>query len=881
MSNWTQLAKAEWEDYCAKMRASLAGTEADPAEVIDDLKRHLDAEIARAGLQVVTVEDVQRLIRQFGGPTPESSQPSSPAPSVPPIIQNKPKPPHALLFLGGVVLPLIAWLIEVLTRFCAANIFDPLPTWWHAMLVGLVPVGNLLAQRELMRPAGVRHHWLIWLNGMGIGVALYYAFAFLPLTPLGLLGVVFYGVGLLPLTPLLSLFATFAYRGKMLRQLAAPQSGWAPPLLAGMALGVLALIVPEIPRFATRAACEMARSEEPATRLKGIQMLRRWGDRDLLLRFCYQMPARATDLTTFMATQLFSSQEYALSAGEAQTMFFRVYGQPFNSEPPPRTQTRAAIWRELDDNFTWDPDSALGGESVAGRVKGLTLVASRLDGLVESRGSAAYMEWTLEFENKYSQAREARAQILLPPGGVVSRLTLWVNGEEREAAFAGRGQTREAYQKIAVERRRDPVLVTTCGPDRVLAQCFPVPANGGRMKIRLGITWPLELDSLTQGQVAWPVFLERNFNLAPGLEHQIWLSSHAQLASRSAGLQVEPVTTGGYAIRGSLTEANLTAPGSGILVTRSEVREAWTTNDSSGLAVHQELRPQTAWTPSRLAIVVDGSQSMTDAYRALADALTNGPAEVKIILADDQPTELLGATNAALSALQTVAERLRQRHGVGGQDNVTALNMGLDWVAQGTNGAVLWLHGPQPVMLGPIDGLCQRLERRQAGPPIFDMATQVGPNVVLARFDGVGDWRIVTRQGTLADDLRRLFAHWGQSPSGFVYHRERIPLPADVKPTASRLVEQLWAYGEAKRLGWNQQMGKAISLAAQKQLVTPWTGAVVLETKAQYQETGLTPVDPATVFAVPEPSTWVLLVAGSVMLGWKLKRQRSARPPVQ
>jgi hypothetical protein len=69
--------------------------------------------------------------------------------------------------------------------------------------------------------------------------------------------------------------------------------------------------------------------------------------------------------------------------------------------------------------------------------------------------------------------------VQLPPGGVVSRLTLWVNGEEREAAFAGRSQTRQAYQQV-VSRRRDPVLVTTAGRDRVLVQCFPVPAAAAR-----------------------------------------------------------------------------------------------------------------------------------------------------------------------------------------------------------------------------------------------------------------------------------------------------------------------------------------------------------------------------------------------------------------
>ena len=83
---------------------------------------------------------------------------------------------------------------------------------------------------------------------------------------------------------------------------------------------------------------------------------------------------------------------------------------------------------------------------------------------------------------------EARLQLALPPGGVVSRATLWVNGEEREAAYGGRGEVRAAYQRVAVQQRRDPLLVTTKGADRVLAQAFPVPRNGGTIKFKIGIT---------------------------------------------------------------------------------------------------------------------------------------------------------------------------------------------------------------------------------------------------------------------------------------------------------------------------------------------------------------------------------------------------------
>ena len=75
---------------------------------------------------------------------------------------------------------------------------------------------------------------------------------------------------------------------------------------------------------------------------------------------------------------------------------------------------------------------------------GLSLASSRFDGSVDARAALAYVEWTFELRNEAPFAREARAELALPPGGVVSRATLWVNGEEREAAYSGRNEVRAA-----------------------------------------------------------------------------------------------------------------------------------------------------------------------------------------------------------------------------------------------------------------------------------------------------------------------------------------------------------------------------------------------------------------------------------------------------
>jgi len=67
---------------------------------------------------------------------------------------------------------------------------------------------------------------------------------------------------------------------------------------------------------------------------------------------------------------------------------------------------------------------------------------------------------------------------------------------------------------------------------------------------------------------------------------------------------------------------------------------------------------------------------------------------------------------------------------------------------------------------------------------------------------------------------------------------------------------------------------RAMALAAQHRLVTPVSGAVVLETDAEYTRAGLTPPDAAAVPTIPEPSTWVLLIVAALAFAWAVRQQR-------
>jgi hypothetical protein len=73
----------------------------------------------------------------------------------------------------------------------------------------------------------------------------------------------------------------------------------------------------------------------------------------------------------------------------------------------------------------------------------------------------------------------------------------------------------------------------------------------------------------------------------------------------------------------------------------------------------------------------------------------------------------------------------------------------------------------------------------------------------------------------------------------------------------------LWANDEVGRLiriGGPEARLAAVGLAQSYQLVTPVSGAVVLETRQQYEAAGLQPVPEGTVPTIPEPDEWLMIM---------------------
>lgn len=819
---------------------------------------------------------IARLIAQRG----QEVEPVTPPPP-PPLFTDfakSYKKPGTLLVLMGVVLPALSLGLEAIGHLCAGAFFDPLPTGWHVLLVGSVPLASALLAYEL-RQDDFEYRWYLGLaNGAAIGVAAFYTVLFLPLLPLAFFALIFLGLGLLPMTPLLALIATVAY-ARHLRQRVRAEAALldAPrPRLRGLAWGVslalLALVVAELPTTVARVGLHMAASDDLQTSLRGIRWLRARGSEAALLRACYWRAAEPTDLVGFVYNLI-----YPVTTEQARGIYYRVTGQPFDAAAAPRSVTAGLDDVVIKNNLDQT------GELVSRPAQGLALANSRMDGSLDADAALGYLEWTMVFSNAAGWQQEAVSQIVLPPGGVVSRLTLWVNGEEREAAFAERARVQAAYDAV-VRTRRDPVLVTSSGVDRVSVRCFPVPPNG-EMKIRLGITAPLHLES---GERAWlrlPRFLERNFEVAAKVEHAVWVEAKRPVAASLATLQPENPRAELYAVRGGLPHVELAKHNPAISAQRTTgVTQVWTPDPTNQAeSISQTFATKEHTTARRVVMVIDGSRGMREFAPALAEALTKLPeqAEFAVLIAADEVTELASLQPASADSTSTTAARLKQFAFQGGHDNLPALVRAWEIAAQRPEGLIVWLHEPQPIAPRGVEELRQRWERRPGQPVLLDLQTRNGANLIAEKLDGISAVATVLRLGTPAQDLERLFANWRVGAEQITTSRTKILRraqnnQANAKETSAHLA-RLWAHDEVIKLlsiGEHGAAERATKLAASYQLVTPVTGAVVLETKEQYERAGLQPVERSTVPTIPEPEEWLLLIVVALILTWTLYRRR-------
>lgn len=461
--------------------------------------------------------------------------------------------------------------------------------------------------------------------------------------------------------------------------------------------------------------------------------------------------------------------------------------------------------------------------------------------------------------------------IALPPGGVISRATLWVQGEEREAVFASRATARAAYEAV-VQRRRDPLLVTTNGADQVMAQIFPVP-SGARARIRLGITVPLELSADDRATLALPVIADRNFSIDGDLRHAVWVEGDGREAVADAGF----VTIAGEGPkvrrRASFTDVELTTRRPRISLSRNPKAESMSSGEVLQTILREPREPA-----GSLFVVLDGSKRAELARKGFIAALDHIPmgARVGFGIASSTPALLPLSPWTPMRRAELV-DLLDAQPFDGGEDNAGVLAAGLSQLEGEPRATLLWVHAPQGFDFNTHRAeLEQVMDRGTRMPELWLLPIEPGPNKIL------GDPRLFIRARTLAwsddvgQDIGAALSDYFDPDARWTIRRVRGS--SQGVPAGSAHVEKLWALQEVEDLMTQRPVDRdrAIEIAAKYQLVTPVSGAVVLESDDQYRAAGLTPPDASAVPTIPEPETWALLIIACLAFGWLWRKRQLA-----
>jgi hypothetical protein len=588
---------------------------------------------------------------------------------------------------------------------------------------------------------------------------------------------------------------------------------------------------------------------------------------------------------------------------KARRTYYLLTGNPFESVPRPTSLIhQGGIFGGPDDVAIEET----GGYVVGRPVPDLSLAQSEMHGIANPKTETAEYEWTMTFRNDSSQPQEARADVLLPPGGVGHAVSLWINGIEQQARFGSPQKVRAAYQEIAVVQRRDPLLVTMPAPDHLLVQCFPVPANG-QMKIKIGITAPLRWqknnDQKPELVADWPAFGPVNFD------------------TRQSKSNVTEFRTVG--VREIVTDSkDFFTPSPSRVIGGPEQRQSpkagdilFGKNDEFDFGVVRVSDPLAApKQPVDLIFVLDASSGMNallknGIHADLEKAIRSLPSGSRVIT--------VGSNNQALSSMQwQTPEQALSGYldrpswfwiHEGGIDPAPVLALAVQKARREkqNKSAVVFLHAASPVNVSNLTEVRKQLQSDpDKGPALVGI--QLAPHAQdavmmdLAGFDRVYARRALPGDNNAVAEAIRFACQCAVSDAGKLV-AERLPLGGHMPAiggiimgnvftgdSASTAIadEKYRAYArlaQATRTtaGWYESntLAEPMALdlrieagrpAAKARLVTPLSSAVVLETKEQYKKAGLDDDEkekdkdakPKANTASPEPGSLLLFGVG-------------------
>ncbi|MBZ0189712.1 MAG: hypothetical protein K8F91_25930, partial [Candidatus Obscuribacterales bacterium] len=256
----------------------------------------------------------------------------------------------------------------------------------------------------------------------------------------------------------------------------------------------------------------------------------------------------------------------------------------------------------------------------------------------------------------------------------------------------------------------------------------------------------------------------------------------------------------------------------------------------------EQLQEVVTPAPERVYVVVDSSEALASHATEIKKALSSIPSCLTPIVyfACEKDAEEGKLTSISSEPLAQALAAIAPDAFMGGQDNRALLYEALETAAEQTNSAVLWIHGPQPLAQNLSESTVLDLVH---GVRLYDLQIVSGPNSILHALEMKDVSNLIALKSvqhqSISGDLQALLSGWEKDTTSLCIKRTistDLPQEAVVMDRlASKQVSCLWAAGEVTRLIAGGEQKQAEGLAVKHRLITPVTGAVVLENTKDYE----------------------------------------------
>lgn len=739
---------------------------------------------------------------------------------------NKLKKTFIIIF--GVILPFITLVIELITQFCSEALLNPIPTYKHVFLISLVPLFNLAFLTKFSDKKDIDNNKLVfYFSGIVLIISFYYSLFFIPFSLIALFAIIFFGLGFLPLSPILSFISSALSIFLMLKKSKKSLSSNILKIFVGAIFGISTILMVEMRGLITNYGVSLLEKNDHERKIEGLQILREYGDIEKVKKLHYSYYPDTSDI---IMTYLGYPKPYYLDMNK---IYYLLTGEQLKNR-----------YFNNEGRFR-----VVGSNKVGFKQSQLYLSNSNIDIISKPEKGYFYTEWTLNFKNDALYNQEARALIKLPKNSVVSKASLWINGEEKQAVFAGKNEVTQAYQKI-VSKSRDPLLVNYAGEDKVLIQCFPVLSKG-EMKIRLGIT-----TNLQDKEIYLPKFIASNFENIENLTHNVMIESKSDL--ENSNLFNISKNNNIYNVSGALKEDQIQSNIKLIHKKESLDKNLFLDINEKNQVIKSSLKLNKN-TTKNLILAIDTSYESMKNFEKLSNSIKNIPNNINLyaLLASDNVIKISGSK-------EKIVENLKSYNLKGGFDNTQMLVEAYDYYnklpkSERVFTKILWIHSAQPDFF-MLDSFNFEQKRRKFDKPvIYEIQIGEGLDSILYDASSYIDFKTLD-EASFDKNISKLISPYFEMKLESLKGNNYKNLEQDIH------ISKLWAYKSVENLLKENKYKEALNIAMNYKIITPISGAVVLESKKQYEENGLGEANNKqnssnnNVPIIPEPHEWVLII---------------------